>query len=173
MIEQIAEHITNIFVHNKVISKEDKEIYLFGMEQMIIFILDMVSILILGMIFSEILASIIIAFSFMCLRRYAGGYHATTLGRCYFITMFMIAISLSVVKFVDFNILQSVIIMMLSGFVIFILTPVENKNKCLDDVEKIVYRKKGVLILGMEILLAIIGTLINLYEFVKLKIHYA
>lgn len=87
MLEKISEKITNRLIRKKAISHDDREIYEYGLKQLITALTDVVSIVILGIIFRELSGSVIFLIAFMSLRSYSGGYHASTPAKCYVLTV--------------------------------------------------------------------------------------
>ena len=54
----------------------------------------------------------------------------------------------------------------LSNIVIVLLSPVETSNKPLDDIEKIVYRKRTLIMLGLEDVMAVLLFVMGMREIV-------
>ena len=107
---------------------------------------------------------IIFVLSFMLLRKYAGGYHASTPLGCYLLTTLIITVALSVMKYFEISILIYLVLLMVSSVIVYMLTPVEAVNKELDKIEKIIYRKKTILIWIVEVSLAIGVFILKHYE---------
>ena len=103
MFAAIANKITNHLICKKVIKDEDREIYQYGLEQFFPTLLNIATVLLLGIIFGEIYQCIVLTLSFMALRSYSGGYHASTSLRCYFLTVMSISTALSIMKFININ----------------------------------------------------------------------
>ena len=158
MVEKISKEIAKGLVRREVIEYEDYEIYEFGVEQLITNIIDLLTLLIVGLVTGMVWQGLIFAFSFMAIRKYAGGYHASTMLRCFFLTNFMIVIVILLMKFNRFMCLG---IILMSGVIIGLLSPVQTKNKPLDGIEKLIYRKKTLITLVVETTVAVICTLLN------------
>lgn len=155
MLRYISEKIVNRLVRTNVIEYDDFEIYQFGLEQMTATALNILTTIILGIVFGEIREGIIFVLAFMLLRTYAGGYHSSTPLRCYLLTASIIAAVLSVIKCVQINSFICMALLIISSVIILVLTPVESKNKPLDSIECVVYRKKAVKIWCIETMSAV------------------
>lgn len=157
MLEKLAEYITNRWMHRDIICKEEYEIYQFGVKQMLEFLICSFAVIGLGILFSELIGCLIFSFAFVSLRIYAGGYHASTPVKCFAITIFATTASLSVIKYLDISVLCCAVMLILSAGIILRLSPVESKNRPLDDIEKVVYHRKCIRIWGVEIICAAAG----------------
>ena len=165
MFAYVSEKITNHLAQTNVISQCEQDIYLFGVEQFLITVLNIVTTLAMGFLLGEVWQSLLLVFTFMILRSYAGGYHASTPVKCYLLTSSIIAIALSVIKYISVNIFICLGLLIIAGVVILLLSPVEAKNKPLDNIEFVIYRKKAILIWAVEFICAIICMLIDWKEF--------
>ena len=117
--------------------------------------------MIIGMVFGMLLESILFMVAYIPLRSYAGGYHAKTAVRCYFFSIVMISAVLWVMRYVMYSGLICGCLTAISGSVIWFLVPVEDRNKPLDDVEKVVYRKRARGMVLAESILLLFAILCN------------
>lgn len=162
MFAYISEKLTNRFIQQSIIDYSSREIYLFGLEQLFTTLLNIITTVIIGILLGEFWQGFLFVVLFMVLRSYAGGYHASTSARCYLLTSVIIAIALSVIKYINFNMFVCLGLLMISGVVILVLSPVEAKNKPLDNIEYVIYRKKAVVIWATEFVCAIVCLVLNL-----------
>lgn len=63
------------------------------------------------------------------------------------------------------------VVLAISAFIIFVLSPVEDKNKPLDKIELKVYRKRTLLILLAELIICVLFNVIDLHA-VFISINY-
>lgn len=159
MIGALADKITKCFVKNSIVSYEDQEIYTYGLHQGIIMIVNILTFILIGLSFRMIRESLMFMIFYIPLRTYAGGYHAKTPTSCYILSIFMIILVLLAVKTVSWTISIIIGISLLSGIIIFALSPVEDKNKPLSDSQMIRYRQMARAILAIEL----IGIAVLLY----------
>lgn len=164
MVGKVSRKVTDRLLSRNAIKDEDYEIYQYGLEQLFTSILNMLTLLVIGSIMGMIWQGIIFVLSFMLLRKYAGGYHASTPLGCYLLTTLIITVALSLMKYFEISILIYLVLLMVSSVIVYMLTPVEAVNKELDKIEKIIYRKKTILIWIVEVSLAIGVFILKHYE---------
>lgn len=134
--------------------EEELEIIEYGIERIKANILGMFTIFLLGIIFGVFAESMIFAIFFFLQRRYAGGYHADTKGRCYIVSVFLITISMCFIKYIDSGILICFVLQTFNIIIIYLLAPVETANRVLGTVEIAVFRKKARIIGSISYILA-------------------
>lgn len=131
-------------------SRDNYELYEYAIYIVISSLLHIVTVVILGLIFSLIIESSLFYLSFIAIRKFAGGYHASTPSRCY---LFSLTVSAAVLALLKLMLLYDGWIMeaAAAGFglvflaVIICLSPLESENNPLNDREKRVYKKIAVL----------------------------
>ncbi len=157
----LIDKIGNRFVRDGIIAEEDKELYTFGMQQGVIILLNIISTIIIGLIFNMVWQSVVFLLAYMPLRSYAGGYHARTQFRCYWISLFIAAVALLGMREIHWTSLSALISVIISACIIFMLAPVEDANKPLDASEKIIYKKKTRRIFLFEVFITLVFWFIN------------
>lgn len=164
MISSAANNITNYLICKKVIKDDDREIYQYGFEQVFSSLLNIATMLLLGIILGKIYQSLVLILSFMALRSYSGGYHANTPLHCYLLTVMSISATLSIMKFITIDRFICLGLLILSSVVILLLSPIGSKNKPLDEIEKIIYRKKTIIVWSVETCVAIVFIILDITE---------
>lgn len=150
MFRDLSERITGWLLDNETIPREDKEIYRYGVQQGLITLLNLGTTVIIGLVFGLLWESMLFTMAYIPLRSYAGGYHAKTAVRCYFFSIVMMIAVLWVMGHVIYSGLICGCLTAISGSVIWFLVPVEDRNKPLDDLEKVVYRRRARRIVAAE-----------------------
>lgn len=150
MLGAISDRIVQQLLKRDNIVQEEYEIYLFGVQQMISNILNVLSALVIGLVTGEILPCMIFLICFTAIRQYAGGYHASTRPRCYFLSMSVIAAVLLIIHNFVISYWLLAGLMLAASLVILLLSPVDTENKRLDSIEQNYYRKKAIVIWGLE-----------------------
>lgn len=150
MLEKISKHVTRWLVNKGAITENDFEVYEYGVFQLVMNIVDILTIIALAAYFNEFVAIVCFAISFTALRKYAGGYHSNTVLGCYFITIIATLLTILQIKYVTIPFAVSLGIWAITGVTIVLMVPVSSKNKPLDEVEYIVYRKKALIIWFIE-----------------------
>lgn len=164
MISSAANNITNYLICKKVIKDDGREIYQYGFEQVFSSLLNIATMLLLGIILGIIYQSLVLILSFMALRSYSGGYHANTPLQCYLLTVMSISAALSIMKFITIDRFICLGLLVLSSVVILLLSPIGTANKPLDEIEKIIYRKKTIIVWSVETCVAIVFIILDITE---------
>ena len=150
MLEHLSEKFAGKLVHAGVISETDADVYVYGFFQGMMLLLNVITTLLLGILFQQLRLCILLNAAYIPNRISAGGHHADSPFRCYINSTNMIAILLAVIKWIPINPIASVILLVVASIVIWILAPVETENNPLDDTEQYVYRKRTRIVLGIE-----------------------
>lgn len=140
----ISNELTNWLVRTQVITEEEKELYQYGIFQIIVNLLDILSIFIMAILFHKVWATCFYIVFFCMLRKYAGGYHAKTVSGCYMITVGFATIMLLIIRFYKLPLMGLTAMWLISGAIVFLFAPVQNCNKELDEMEQLVYRRKAI-----------------------------
>jgi accessory gene regulator B len=149
-MERISRHLTNWLVDKEVIQIEEKDVYEYGISQLMINILDTLSIFLLAIFFHKVVAACFYIICFCMLRKYAGGYHARRIIGCYIITVGSAFLMLIMISFWSISIEIITAVWLVSGIIVFLFAPVQNVNKKLDDVECMEYRRRAIIIWILE-----------------------
>ena len=162
MFTRTSETITQKLLENHSIDTDQYEICRFGIQQVLTVLLNMVTIIIVGIIVGELRQAVLFMIFYFPLRSYAGGYHAKTSIRCYVYSIFLITTVLLAIKLFVFTRPVYIFAFMASVIIIFILAPVEDLNKKLDNIEKSVYKKRTRIVTTIEGMLFIISVFLSL-----------
>ena len=142
MFKSLSYRITDILVNNGLIEIDDFEIYRYGFETLIYFIVNISVALLIGIIFDRFIHTIVFLSCYCTLRQFTGGYHAKNYTECtltfaaiYLITIF-VANNIDIVSYKYL----SIVILIISMFIIYKLAPLEHRNKPLSNKEKHIYR---------------------------------
>lgn len=144
-------------MRSDVVKAEDAEIYIYGINQILVSVLNVSTALIIGSIFGAFFEIAVFMAAYIPLRSFAGGFHAKTPLRCYIFSVIMlIGVSigfkyLHLIAWVYYAILAAAFV------IVLVLSPVEDKNKPLDDLEYKVYKRRAIIIAVIE--LAVTGLL--------------
>lgn len=156
MIERISEKFARKLIQAGIISEEDTDVYAYGFFQSVMMLLNIVTTLILGIIFQLLIPCIILNLAYIPIRVNAGGHHASSPLKCYINSTVIIALLLSIIKWIAIPTFISMAILTVSSAVIFILAPVETENNPLDESERQVFKRRARVILCVEIAVFVI-----------------
>lgn len=151
MAMNLLDKITDKLIVNGAIRAEERELYEYGLQQGLLIIANMLTTIAIGFLFKMVWQSILFMIVYIPLRSFAGGYHAKTQSRCYFFSILLTTSVLLAIKLIprtNFNIIGLALI---AGIIIYVLAPVEDANKPLDETETAVYKKRARVILAVEL----------------------
>lgn len=141
------------FIKEQIISAEEEELYVYGLKQGILLIVNIGMIILTGLCFHMLWQSILFFISYAPLRAYAGGYHARTQGRCTIYSFLLIPLVLLMIKRLSGYYEFTRGLAYLSFFVILILAPMGDANKPLDKKEIHIYKIMsygiGIILMGL------------------------
>ena len=154
MLKSIAEEVTVVMAANDIIKTEEMEAYTYGLELLIPKVILYVVILVFSLITDTFLMSVAFVILLMSLRRYSGGFHCKTAEICVIVSFLMYLLAIFGYEFVSFipNMVYGVSTV-LSSVIVLIFSPVEDKNRPLDETEKKLYRQKAMIALSFILIL--------------------
>lgn len=150
MIDLLTKNSVEILIRNGIIEESEKEVYRFGISGLYRFLMNIITSIIIGALFGMLWQTILFSAAYIPLRRFAGGYHAKTPGRCYFLSCLLVVGVLMLLKHVAFSVTAVLILIVAASAIVFIKAPVASENKPLLDQEKVLYREKARRILLLE-----------------------
>lgn len=157
MLEHLSEKFVKKLIDAEIISNMDADVYSYGFFQGIMMLINIMTILLLGMIFKLLIPCILLNFAYIPIRIYAGGHHADSSAKCYVNSTIMIAVLLAIIKWVPIHFALLVLLLIVSSIVIWTLAPVETENNPLDESEKEVFKKRARVILIIEAIIFFIS----------------
>lgn len=168
MISNLSTRLTDKLLSKGGITEDERELYIYGLFMLISQLMYLVLACIFGLLFKCFIESIIFYVAFQFIRRYAGGYHATTETRCEILSTLSIVASISTIKLsktYDFKTIL-LFITLISMVLIFCLCPLDTPEKPLSEKEFKYFRKIS------GIILIIISSIIIVSYFFKLSILF-
>ena len=161
MLSYCAKRISSFFVYTNIVKKEELEVYTYCFEILLATILNFTVLLIVALVTGTLWRTVFFLIGFLPLRRLAGGYHADTHFRCFLIMLgvyFAFLVAQNVIP-IERYLIATIVCVSFSVLLIWLLAPVEAKNKPLSKKEKIFFRKRSrwaSLIYVVAILLSIV-----------------
>ena len=174
-MDDVNNYIVTYLVDNHLVKKEDSPIYQYGFSILFLKITYWISFLIFGLFFDVFIETVIFLLMYSWIRVYAGGYHASSVSKCYIISFGTVIVNS--ILCINYEFFESLfideLIFIISWIYIFIFCPVDNNNKRLDMLEKKRFRKRTHIILIIY-LAALIFLLFNplILPEVKITIEY-
>lgn len=154
--------IGEFLVKKDIIEEADKELYIYGLRQGCIMLFNVLTTLALGFILGVAWESMVFLFTYAPIRTFAGGFHAKTPLRCYLSSIILIVAILLAIKYILWTPVICYLGLIIGGALVFLLAPIEDKNKPFTAKEKVVFRKKTRILLVAEIFLVFLFTKMNL-----------
>ena len=153
--------ITNKLIEIGEIIEQDRQIYSYGIEVGLAMIFNIITTVVIGYAFGMLAESILFLIALIPLRSYTGGFHASAHLKCYLLSAAVLIGALLAVKYEAITIFKASI----GGLIILFLSPVQDANKPLDELEKKVYGKKARIIACVEFAVASVLYLLGLRAF--------
>lgn len=164
MISKLARIVVKNFICSGKIKENEQELYEYGIFILLSNILFISVTVVLGSIFRLLPQSLIFFVTFIVIRQYAGGYHASTELQCEIFTTLCILASIIMMNLISGN-LSFAIILVLSAFssvFIFVFAPIDTDEKALDEVELKIFCKRTKLILIIIVAVIIVSLCLQL-----------
>lgn len=136
MLRAIAEEISLRLVANKIITIENREFYIYGIELVLNDIFILAAVALIAVLSGTVVPSFAYVVVFCSLRSYVGGYHCKTFLRC-FCTSVSLYLSMVLLNFLvpDLKFIISCIIMAISVPLILVFSPVDYGNASASEAE--------------------------------------
>ncbi len=169
MIKKAAERITKFICSGTKITADMQDVYQYGVELTLSTILNVFWIVLASVVLSDIVSGLIFLAVFMIIRPFTGGYHAKTYFRCNiaFILTFLVVwcARQGIAAIPDIKLAYRILeaLMLLSVIPVIAYSPIENKNKSLNE-----HQRKRCRIIGI-ILYIIVALSALVIQFVSIK----
>ncbi|MGN0593024.1 MAG: accessory gene regulator B family protein [Ruminococcus sp.] len=158
MIHRISESIAGLLLRNEIVCREEKEIYVYGLEVGIGNALLLVALLVVSLLFGYIQHYLVFLMVFLPLRVFAGGIHAKTQLRCFIVSVSTYLLSLLAAEFAS-AFFRSPLMTAIAGVMLLItaaIAPVEHKNNPLLPEERNRNRKIVQILLPIDLIIYIL-----------------
>lgn len=143
MKRKISEYCIGKLLECNEITDSEVELYAYGIENGITITMNLCITLFLGIIFEQLIPTLLFSIIYIPLRSFAGGYHAKNEKRCFFYSIILIIICEIILNFIQ-NIDLEIIIFLycLAVCIIMSLAPMVSENKPISNEERYKYHKK-------------------------------
>ena len=138
MFQNFAEDIAFLLIKNKIVDIEERDIYVYGIEVILLNGGLMLVFLLISLLSGTMINFWAYLIFFLPLRIFSGGYHAKTSERCFIMSTVMYGISVAVIKFLPLLYLDFYwwALGIVSVLIILIFAPLINANNPLNEVQK-------------------------------------
>ena len=156
MIDELIVKIVDSMINIDIISKDDKEAYVYAYTITLEKVLTLITIGIMGVVLNRLVNIIIFLCTFMFLRRRTGGFHLETFCQC-FIGTNLICVIIEACDFVWLKYMTLVMFLcMVSVLYIICVGTVNHPNLALNDGELMESKKRARIVVVLEVLLTIV-----------------
>lgn len=130
MIGKISNYISDKLIVNAIISEQDKNIYKYGIETILVISFNIISVFIIGYIFGMLAECIAFLVSLIPLRSYAGGFHTSNYTKCYIFSCFVLGVAIESIKLGVLKYHYFILALLIfSCIIIWIFAPLPDDNK--------------------------------------------
>lgn len=170
MEHTIATVICRMFIKQGIIAREYEDVYIYGLELVFSFIFSTLVILLTSILLHELSTAIVFLCIFISLRRFTGGYHATTYFRCKLCTISIFAFVTILSDALNVSLIAYILLNIIGLYIILRYGPIENAHKPLSDEVK---RKNKYISAIIFLVLSIVGSVVYLcYQKLSNAIFY-
>ena len=141
-MEALSEKIITNMIKSGESIEDCREVYVYGLTQLFRTLLNLFTTVIIGFCMGMLLESIVFVICLMFIRSYSGGYHSNSPLRCYIISVIAVIMALGSIKLSVWNEYSSVLVMVISICILLLYAPICNRNKQLEDIEALVYKRR-------------------------------
>ena len=152
-MEKAVKRFVSFQINKGFLKETQQELYEYAYRILLGRTIAVTAVLVIGMSLHALFELILFSILFATLRQYAGGFHFSTMNRCIgFSTLVVLMLGFILKKdYGHISLLVLALLEIISFLLIWFISPVECKNKRLDGLEKLVYRKRARIVLLTEI----------------------
>lgn len=147
-MRNITDHITKELVDNNFVNVEDYEICKYGLENLVISFVEILSVLIISIFFDMVIYTIFFLATLIFLRRYTGGFHARTKSGCYLLFVVVYFAFITIVKYmpIRYSFAFEMLSMLFTNPMVLKYAPIVNGNKSINQLERKKFRRFSIII---------------------------
>lgn len=165
----ISEDISFVLTKNRLISEEDREIYIYGIELLLTGLMTTGTLLLIGILFQQMFVTLAFMLVMISIRAYSGGYHANAYWKCYGITssIYIGCLVFNRALEAPVKVVGGIVLLSISYIVTFVIASL-NSHKNPKTEEEMKQRKSKVRVLisiytTVAVVLAISNSLMDIY----------
>ncbi len=153
MLGSITSRVIQKAADRGMIKDSDIEDYSYGLDLILTIAVTDLSALLIGLIMKSFVSVLIFWIVYKALRKYVGGFHFDNSVICYLSSCVLCISNALFVKYAVFNSSVYLTVMLVSSAAMFILAPVEAKQKPLDEREYEVFKVIARILVGIAVLI--------------------
>ena len=136
MTKRVSVSIAKWLEKNRVINSDEIDVYTYAAFNILHTATPLLFTIVIGILMNLVLESILVIVPFVLLRKYTGGYHATTPLRCALLSAVLLSLLLAIIKATMAFSLWLSCLLIVSETILFIFSPVDPQKRHLDAYEK-------------------------------------
>lgn len=138
MFKDAADDITFLLIKDKIVDIENREIYAYGLEALLLNFANILTAFLISVISGTLLHFVVFMLVFVPTRMFTGGYHAKTSESCYIKTTIIYALTVFLAKYLSwiFKGYFAILLLVITVALVIISAPVEHKNNPLSTNER-------------------------------------
>ncbi len=163
MISKISEKLTEMLFAQQKVTEEERELYIYGFFMLMSYLMLFVLASTLGLLFKVCLESIVFFVAFQFIRRFAGGYHASTETRCEILSTLSIGASIVLIKLSKLYDFREVLlsVSLVAIVIIYCICPLDTPEKPLSEKEYKYFQNASRIVLGILSVMIVVSYLFN------------
>ncbi len=161
MEHKLSTMFCQYLVHNGIITNEYYDVYVYGMELLLSFLLSTILIILIGLLTDNLIPTINYLIIFITLRNFTGGYHASTYLRCKLASIFIYTLTLLATKHIPVDMKGYLALGIIGYLIIYYLAPIENPNKPLTFHERKKHKITSLILFSVFIGISFIMSILN------------
>lgn len=163
MLKKISESISESLVVSGIVSEENREAYIYGVELLFPQIIFYFVVLVVALITKTVVTSFVFVAMYKTLRQYTGGFHCKTAEKCLAVSV-LIYMPIILLGSLSCPIVDAVMAVaaLISSIILLVFSPIENENKPLDNGEKRKYKRIASIVTAIALLITIVTFLFSI-----------
>lgn len=164
MISKLSEKAVDVLSVHNYIAQDEKELYVYGFFMLFSKAFFFLLTVIYGVLFGIVLESILFYITFIVIRGYAGGVHASKESTCTICTSLAMLLCVAAIRAcMELSLITvPLFLLALSTICILLLSPLDSAEKRLTEEEKKEYQKKSHVFTALILLAAILALICGL-----------
>lgn len=154
MFNSLSKKIVSYQFKKGVIEEKEKNVYEYAYNLLFSRIAVYVIMLVVGALLGNLKEIILFVIFFSPLRQYAGGYHLDKTWKCICASALLILLSGQYIRFFTFVYILHLFLWLVAVSVIIGFAPIDCSSKRLDQTERFVYKKRALIVLSLELVIA-------------------
>jgi accessory gene regulator B len=157
-------YLVEKMIDKNIVLKEERDLYLYGLTEGGTILNNILITMIIGVVFGNIINTSFFLISYIPLRSFAGGYHASSPKRCFIYSLFLIGLIEVYFSYIHESFHTYMLI--LGGIALWVIykkSPVQSPNKPLSELEIHNYKKIVNILIGIEIIFVLLVEMLGLF----------